>query len=100
MSEEEKAIEYWKHSISLYHYNTQLASEHYANVLLNLIENQQQELQLKDKVINKMSEWIAHQDLDEEICTKKIDDCYADIYDSDCYKKCVEEYFINKVKGE
>lgn len=27
----------------------------------------QQELQLKNKVINKMSEWIAHQDLDEEI---------------------------------
>lgn len=59
-----------------------------------------EKLQLKDKVINEMSEWIAHQDLDEEICTKKIEDCYADIYDSNCCKECVKEYFINKVKGE
>lgn len=45
MSEEEKkAIEYWKRDIQLYHYNTQLASEYYAQIILNLIENQQKEL--------------------------------------------------------
>lgn len=45
MSEEEKkAIEYWKRDIALYRWNTQLASEHYAQIILNLIENQQKEL--------------------------------------------------------
>lgn len=44
MSEEEKkAIEYWKRDIKLYHYNTQLASEHYAQIILNLIEKLQKE---------------------------------------------------------
>lgn len=46
MSEEEKkAIEYWKRDISLYHYNTQLCSEHYAQIILNLIEKQQKEIE-------------------------------------------------------
>ena len=41
MSEEEKkAIEYWKRDIEFYHCNTQLASEHYAQIILNLIEKQ------------------------------------------------------------
>ena len=35
--EEQEAIEYWKRNIELYHYNTQLASEHYAQVILNYI---------------------------------------------------------------
>lgn len=46
--EEKKAIEYWKRDISLYHYNTQLASEHYAQIILNLIEKQ-------EKIIDKMA---------------------------------------------
>lgn len=52
MSEEEKqAIEYWKRDIEFYHYNTQLASEYYAQIILNLIEKQQKELeQEKEKI--------------------------------------------------
>lgn len=48
---EKKAIEYWKRDIELYHYNTQLASEHYAQIVLNLIEKQ-------NKIIDKMTEDI------------------------------------------
>ena len=53
MSEEEKkAIEYWKRDIEFYHCNTQLASEHYAQIILNLIEKQQKELE-QEKEKNK-----------------------------------------------
>lgn len=44
MSEEEKkAIEYWRYHMSLLHWNTQLASEHYIKVLLDLVEKLQKE---------------------------------------------------------
>lgn len=59
MSEEEKkAIEYWKRDISLYHYNTQLCSEHYAQIILNLIDNQQKGISLlKDQLEYVKSEY-------------------------------------------
>lgn len=45
MSEEEmKAVDYWKNYMEILHWNTQLASEHYMKVLLDLIEKQQIEL--------------------------------------------------------
>jgi len=43
--EEKKAIEYWKHYMSILHWNTQLASEHYMKLLLDLIEKQQKQIQ-------------------------------------------------------
>ena len=48
--EEKRAIIYWKGDISLYHNNTQLCSEHYAQIILNLIEKQEKEIEeLKEK---------------------------------------------------
>ena len=47
--EEKKAIEYWKTHMKILHWNTQLASEHYIKVLLDLIEKQSKEIEeLKD----------------------------------------------------
>lgn len=53
--EEKKAIEYWKTHMEILHWNTQLASEHYIKVLLDLIEKQQKEIE-KLKDINKKLE--------------------------------------------
>lgn len=39
--EEKKAIEYWKDYMSILHWNTQLTSEHYLKILLDLIEKLQ-----------------------------------------------------------
>lgn len=51
--EEKKAIEYFKWEIDFFHANTQLASEYYAQTLLNLIEKQQEEIEeLKEKEKN------------------------------------------------
>ena len=43
--EEKKAIEYWKTHMEILHWNTQLASEHYIKVLLDLIEKQSKEIE-------------------------------------------------------
>ena len=43
--EEKKAIEYCKTHIEILHWNTQLASEHYIKVLLDLIEKQSKEIE-------------------------------------------------------
>ena len=70
------------------------------------IKNMQKELQLKDKVIEEMAKFIANQDVDEEICSKiknptsEESDCYASIYVENACEECVNQYFINKVKGE
>ena len=44
--EEKKAIEYWKTHMEILQWNTQLASEHYIKVLLNLVEKQQKEIEI------------------------------------------------------
>lgn len=50
--EEKKAIEYWKDYMSILHWNTQLTSEHYMKILLDLIEKLQKENEeLKNKNI-------------------------------------------------
>lgn len=58
MSEEEKeAIEYWKNYMNILHWNTQLASEHYMKILLNLIDKLQEEneeLKKDNKMLNEM----------------------------------------------
>ena len=43
--EEKKAIEYWKKHMEILHWNTQLASEYYMKILLNLIEKQSKEIE-------------------------------------------------------
>ena len=43
--EEKKAIEYWKTHMEILHWNTQLASEHYIKVLLDLIEKHSKEIE-------------------------------------------------------
>ena len=43
--EEKEAIEYWKTHIEILHWNTQLASEHYIKVLLDLIKKQSKEIE-------------------------------------------------------
>lgn len=54
VSEEEKeAIEYWEKHIELLHYNTQFASEHYATILLNLIDRLQKELEEEKEKNNR-----------------------------------------------
>lgn len=46
MNEEEKqAIEYWKTHMEILHCNTQIASEYYIKVLLDLVEKQQKEIE-------------------------------------------------------
>ena len=55
--EEKKAIEYWKTHMEILHWNTQLASEHYIKVLLNLIEKKSKEIEeLKEKRENQKKE--------------------------------------------
>lgn len=55
--EEKKAIEYWKTHIEILHWNTQLASEHYIKVLLDLIEKQSKEIEhQKEKRENQKKE--------------------------------------------
>ena len=51
MSDEEReAVEYWKTYMQILHWNTQLASEHYIKVLLDLVEKQSKEIEeLKNK---------------------------------------------------
>lgn len=56
--EEKKAIEYWKRDIELYHYNTQLASEHYAQIILNLIEQQQKEIECLNVIHESYKEMV------------------------------------------
>lgn len=49
--EEKKAIEYWKDYMSILHWNTQLTSEHYMKILLDLIEKLQKENEQLHKFI-------------------------------------------------
>lgn len=64
-----------------------------AETILNLIEKQ-------DKMIDLMAEYIGNLDIDEDICKKRIDDCYVDMYDDKACKDCVKDFFRNIVKGE
>lgn len=77
MSEEEKkAIEDLKSSDTCYNNDVK--------IVVNLIENQQQELQLKDKVIEEMAGLIYNWDSYRNLGSRKT----------------IVQYFINKVKGE
>ena len=43
--EEKEAIKYWKTHMKILHCNTQIASEHYIKVLLDLVEKQQNKIE-------------------------------------------------------
>lgn len=43
--EEKEAVEYWKTHMEILHWNTQLASEHYIKVLLDLVEKQSKDIE-------------------------------------------------------
>ena len=81
MSEEEKkAIEYWKDYMSILHWNTQLTSEHYMKILLDLIEKQQKRIDELEKALveedlkhrNKIKELSKYRDLAKELIEHKI----------------------------
>ena len=66
--EENKAIEYWKTHMEILHWNTQLASEYYIKILLNLIDKQQKEIEeLKNGQIDF---WISDKEIEERIRNK------------------------------
>lgn len=63
MSEEEKeAIEYWKTHMEILHCNTQIASEHYIKVLLDLVEKQQKEIEKRIKEIDSLYKIMSAKD--------------------------------------
>lgn len=55
-------------------------------------------LEKKDQIINAMVEYIANLDIDEDICKKMgiFQDC--EIKDVENCKKCIIEYFKNKMR--
>lgn len=56
------------------------------------------ELEERDQIINAMVEYIANLDIDEDICKKMgiFQDC--EIKDVENCKKCIIEYFKNKMQ--
>lgn len=62
--EERKAVEYWKDYMSILHWNTQLTSEHYMKILLDLIEKQQNRITELEKIN------AEHQELNCELRSK------------------------------
>ena len=63
--------------------------------LAEYMEWQKQELEQKDKIIEKMTYYIMNLDIDEDIC-KKVN-CDTNSGELDC-KDCIKQYFINKAK--
>ena len=58
------------------------------------------ELDKQEKIINAMVEYISSLDIDEDICKKRTEDCYADIYDDKTCTDCVKQYYEKKVCEE
>lgn len=67
----------------LYEYQKAIAS------LLNRLEQD-------ERVIEKMAEYISDLDIDEDICKKRTEDCYADVYIENACKECVIDHFRKK----
>lgn len=51
----------------------------------------------KDKIIDLMAELINNQDIDEDICKQMLQHKNCDESEEKC-KKCIKQYFKNKVK--
>lgn len=73
--EEKKAIEYWKHYMSILHWNAQLSSEYYMKILLDLIEKQNNRLEQDERIIKEMAEYIEYVSSDGDK-----DVMYAELY--------------------
>lgn len=67
--------------------------------ICEIIERLQKENETKNKTIDKMAEYIANGDIDEDVCRKVINGNYCDDYgeNSNC-KQCVIEYFKRKAE--
>jgi len=71
--EEKKAIDYWKGYMKILHWNTQLASEYYMKILLDLIEKQSKEIEeLKETLKCTQNSWFEDTQKIEEM-KKQID---------------------------
>lgn len=85
---EKKAIEYLEDSVK----STVIHKEQ-LNIIKNLIQRQQRENKKKDKIIEKMAEYIV-QDIrcirPEIECNKMTHDC----------RECVEQYFKDRIESE
>lgn len=101
MSEEEKkAIEYWKTHMEILHWNTQLASEHYINVLLNLIEKQSKEIEyLKSQIPTDKIFYYSYKDfISKDKIKAKIEECREILYsfEKELELKANKDKFIHK----
>ena len=71
-------------------YNDCLKLQKYADVLLNLIQKQQEELEKKDKVIEEMALWLYEDDTSFG---------YGNLKEINTQEK-IKEYFYKKVEGK
>ena len=67
--EEKKAIEYWKTHMEILHWNTQLASEYYIKVLLDLVDKQSKEIEEAEQKEKKA--YIDGTNAADKLCNKK-----------------------------
>ena len=79
------------------------SSEHWGSDLIISLECAEvisAELDKKDKIINEIAEYINKLDIDDEICSKNtINPEYCNEDYTNC-KKCIIEYFTNKVEED
>lgn len=69
--------------------------------LINKIDEQQAELEKKDKVINEMAEMINNHDIEEDVCKQmgKNRHCNDFIVSERNCINCIKEYFTNKAEN-
>ena len=60
------------------------------------IENILNRLEQDERVIEEMAEYISGLDIDEDICKKKTDDCYMDIFMVNGCRECIIDHFRKK----
>ena len=85
--------------------NFRITRKEYLDIILNLLEKQDNRIkelesdkEIKNKIIDRMAEYINKLDIDEDICTKNIinPELCNEQY-SNC-KECIKQYFENKAK--
>lgn len=92
--EQEKAIEKLKETQDSYLKDElDLAIEE----VLNLIQQLQEENKQKDKIIDKMADYIATLDIEEDICSKTKNEHCDKMNFGEC-EDCIKQYFKNKAQ--
>lgn len=85
--------------------NFRITRKEYLDIILNLLEKQDNRIkelesdkEIKNKIIDRMAEYINKLDIDEDICTKNIinPELCNEQY-SNC-KECIKQYFENLAK--